>query len=251
LDPPGTDIYGNQTFLYPWAQRTYLAFPTVYYHYREERAYLSPRAGNVGVGEVQLAVSRDGLQWTRYRRPAYLKHGWWGDHYTYWPWLYQGMIREGAEILQYGSLRGSGHGAIRFIEGSSGQFGGVMLFKQHLDRFVAMEFDFRGGRAVTALLVFDGGRLVLNVDAGAAGEGRVGLLEADGTPIKGFTIEDCDIINADWLDRTVSWRRGQFNLSALAGRPIRLDLRGHGLRLFAMQFVSNQGAPKLQVFGKK
>jgi len=79
LDPPRTDIYGNQTFLYPWAQRTYLAFPTVYYLYRNGREYLSPSPGNVGVGEVQLAVSRDGLHWTRYRRPAYLKHGWWGE----------------------------------------------------------------------------------------------------------------------------------------------------------------------------
>jgi hypothetical protein len=104
---------------------------------------------------------------------------------------------------------------------------------------------------VTAPLVFDGGRLVLNLDAGAAGEGRVGLLEADGTPIKGFGIKDCDLLNADWLDRTVSWRRGQYDLSALAGRPIRLDLRGHGLRFFAMQFLPNQGTPKLQVFGKK
>lgn len=61
-DPPETDLYGNQVFQYPWARHVYLAFPTVYYHYKNERAFLSPdkQGGNQGVGEVQLAVSATG-----------------------------------------------------------------------------------------------------------------------------------------------------------------------------------------------
>jgi hypothetical protein len=165
--------------------------------------------------------------------------------------MYQGMIRRGDKILQYGNLRASGHGAIRFVEGSSNEFTGVTLFEQHLDRFVGMEFDYNGGRIVTAPFVFDGGRLTANVDAGATGEARVAILNADSTPIPGFSLDDCDIINIDWLDKTVSWRRGDYDLSALAGRPIRLEFRAHGTRLYAMQFVPNEGEPKLQVFAPK
>jgi hypothetical protein len=162
--------------------------------------------------------------------------------------MFQGMIRRGSNILQYGILRISGHGGIEFMKGTSSEFSGVMLFKQHADRFVAMEFDYRGGRVVTAPLVFEGERLVLNVDAGATGEGRVGLLDAEGTPIDGFRVEDCDIINSDWLEKTVSWRRGQFNVSKLAGRPVRLEIRGHGVRFYAIQFVPKDGEPMLHVF---
>ena len=127
-------------------------------------------------------------------------------------------------------------------------FNGVALFHQHIDRFAALEFDDRGGRIVTAPFVFEGARLTLNVDAGATGEGRIALFEADGKPIEGFGLDDCDIVNADWLDKTVSWRRGEYDLSALAGRPIRLEMRAHGVRLYSMQFTPNEGEPKLQVF---
>ena len=55
---------------------TYLAFPTPYYHYDfSERAYLNQPAldnggkSNDGIIETQLAVSRDGKNWKRYRAP--------------------------------------------------------------------------------------------------------------------------------------------------------------------------------------
>lgn len=236
-DPPNADLYGNQVFLYPWAHRVYFAFPTCYYSYGGDRSYLSPKPGNVGVGECQLAVSRDGIKWTRYRRPAYLKHGWWGDHYAYWPWMFQGMIRRGDKIYQYAILRASGHGTIRFMKGSDESLNGVTLLEQPADRFVAAEFDYTGGRIVTEPLVFAGNRLVLNIDAGAMGEGRVAILDAEGKPIPGYTIEESDIINADWKEKTVAWNRGKSDVAPLAGRPVRLRFDMRGARLYAMQFA--------------
>lgn len=243
-DPSDSDLYNSQVFVYTWAPKVYFAFPTCYYHYRQtrERTFLSPdrEGGNKGVGEVQLAVSRDGITWKRYRRPAYIKHGWHGDQYTGWPWLFQGMLRNGNKIYHYGSLRTTGHGSIdlKSSKGSSGRHNGFLAFEQKLHRFVGAEFDYEGGSIVTEPLIFKGNRLVLNVDTGAMGEGHVALLNVDGKPIKNFSAKDCDIINCDWLEKTVSWRFGDKDVGALAGKPIRLEFKMRGARLYAFQFTS-------------
>jgi len=240
FDPIGTDLYNNQVHVYERSPNVYLPFPTCYYHYRGERAYLSwsGEGGNEGTGEVQLAVSRDGINFKRYRRPAYIKHGWHANHYTGWPWVYHGMIVRDNRVYQYVSFRTSGHGAIDVVPDAVGEtYRGVMRVEQKIDRFVAAEFDYTGGRIVTDPIIFEGDCLVLNIDTGALGEARVALLKADGTPIPGFTTADCDIINADWIKRTVSWRQGDTNLSAWSGQPVRLEFECRGGRIFAFRFA--------------
>ena len=238
-DPTGTDIYGNQAFLYPWAYKVYLAFPTCYYHYQGDRAYLSPIGpGNVGVGECQIAVSRDGVNWTRYRREPYVKHGWYDKHYCYWPWVFQGMVRTPENrIYQYIRLRPSTHGGAEFMEGEQRIFIPVSVFEQQPDRFVGANFEYTGGTMTTSPFTFDGNRLSLNVDTGGMGEGRVGILKADGTSYPGFEVGNCDIINGDWLNKTVSWNLGQNDVSSLAGKTIKLRFEMRGATLYAQQFV--------------
>ena len=68
-------------------------------------------------------------------------------------------------------------------------------------------------------------------------EARVGLLGPDGRPIKGYTVEDCDLINGDWIERTVSWKRGETDVSQWAGQPIRLEFQMRATRLFAYRFT--------------
>jgi hypothetical protein len=153
--------------------------------------------------------------------------------------MFQGMIRRGESIYQYGILRAKGHGGITFMPGSSGRLSGVCLFEQQADRFVAAEFDYTGGRLLTEPLRFKGNRLKLNVDTGAMGEGRVALLDRDGKPLPGFTLDQCDLINGDWREKTVSWRHGQTDLSALADQPLRLEFRLRGACLYALQFTTD------------
>lgn len=241
-DPPDSDLYGNQVFLYPWAYKVYLAFPTCYYHYKGEREFLSPIGpGNVGVGEVQIAASRDGMNWTRYRRPAYIKHGWYpDDHYCYWPWAFQGMVRKDNKIMQWVRLRTTTHGGGKFMKGGKSRFGDVALFEQQIDRFVGAEFNYTGGSITTKPFTFEGNRLSLNADTGAMGEGRVAILDAYGKPIPGFEMKDCDIVSGDWLDKIVSWSHGKNDVSSLAGKTIRLQFDMRGATLYAFQFVNAQ-----------
>ncbi|MGI8965042.1 MAG: hypothetical protein ACR2H1_03020, partial [Limisphaerales bacterium] len=237
-DPPETDLYAGQVFLYPWAHKVYLAFPTYYYHFKgDERKHLSPTGlpGNIGIGEVQLAVSRDGIHWKRYRRPAYVKAGWYRNSYCAWPWILQGMVRRGNSIYQYAYLRTSGHGGMDLVK-SANEYPGFTLCEQQADRFVGAEFDYTGGTITSAPFIFQGNRLTLNVDTGALGEGRVSILDADGKSIPGFSLEDCDILNGDHFDKVVSWKSRE-DVSSLAGKVVRLRLAMRGTKLYAFQFV--------------
>ncbi len=240
-DPPETDLYAGQVVLYPWAHKVYLAFPTYYYHYKgDERKHLSPTGlpGNIGVGEVQLAVSRDCIHWKRYRSPAYLKAGWYRNSYCGWPWVLQGMARRGRLIYQYVSLRSSGHGGHELVE-SEREYPGFTLCEQQADRFVGAEFDYTGGTLTTAPFIFEGNRLTLNVDTGAMGEGRVAIQEPDGKAIAGFELEHCDLLNGDHFDKVISWN-GRKDVASVAGKAVCLHMKMRGTRLYAFQFVKHQ-----------
>ena len=80
--------------------------------------------------------------------------------------------------------------------------------------------------------------LTLNVDTGGMGEGRVGILKADGTPLPVFTIQDCDIVNGDWFDKVVTWKE-KSDVSSLSGQAVRLHFEMRGATLYAFQFGKN------------
>lgn len=241
LDPPGTDIYVTKAVKYPWAPDAYLAFPAVYFHYDEDgpltRQILGreERKRGSGVVEVQLAVSRDGLDWKRYPRPAYVPIGFDGSNRIHMLFMTHGLVRRGNEIWQYvGGHGGNGIGYhSAWIKGSPSP---LWRMVQRLDGFVAAEGDYTGGWLVTRPLIFEGDRLVLNIDTGAVGYAQVGFLDANGAPIPGFTVDECIYINGDFLEAEVEWLKKGTDVSELAGRVVQLVFRLRGARLYAMQF---------------
>jgi hypothetical protein len=69
-DDPHSDVYYNAAGTYPWAQDVYLMFPTHFRHFAPDRhPFLRPRVKgqweDYGMLEVQRAVSRDGVRWSR------------------------------------------------------------------------------------------------------------------------------------------------------------------------------------------
>jgi hypothetical protein len=241
LDPPGTDIYNTKAVKYPWAPDTYVAFPTMYFHYEgdgpPERQVLGDKARGRGSGvtEVQLAVSRDGLSWKRYPRPAYVPIGSFGSNDVHMYFLTHGMVRRGNQIWQYvGGHDGNGIG----YHSAWGRKGPWPLYRlvQRLDGFVAAEADYTGGTLVTRPLRFQGKRLRLNLDTGAVGYAQVGFLDEAGRPIPGYSVDECVYINGDFIDTPVEWRERGADVSALAGRVVQVIFRLRGAKLYAMQF---------------
>jgi hypothetical protein len=88
---------------------------------------------------------------------------------------------------------------------------------------------------VTKPFTFAGSALELNYRTGAPGFVRVEIQDADGTPIPGFTLDDCPEIIGDEISRIVAWKGGP-DVSRLTGRPVRLRFVMADADLFALRF---------------
>jgi hypothetical protein len=246
-DPHEMDLYTNAAQKYPLAPDVYVAFPTPYYHYNPpERAYLNQPAlklggkTNDGSIETQLAVSRDGITWTRYRAPYYPM---WRYEELYLQVVmgFPGLVFKPTHIEQYFAAYNFTHGdtgARKRLEGRA--LGGVFRSTQRIDGFVSANFAYGGGTLTTKPFTFTGNSLLLNVTTSAAGEGRVAILGADGKEIEGFTAKQCRIVNGDFLDKKVEWADGNTDVSKLAGQTVRLRFDMRGAKLYSFRFAAGE-----------
>jgi hypothetical protein len=239
LDPPATDIYVPKCIKYPWAPDAYLAFPVVYFHYQgdgpDARQVLGElaRARGSGPTETQLAASRDGIHWRRYPRPVYIGIGRHAGRDIHMAYIAHGMVRRGEEIWQYYLGSEQYHSPWRMRRKEQTQ--SVFRVVQRLDGFVSATAPYTGGRFMTRPLVFD---------TDSTGYAQVGILDETGTPIDGLSADECVYINGDFVRAPVEWMDRGSDLSSLEGRPVRLEFRLRGSKLYSMQFVRDEEAAK-------
>ncbi len=238
-DPVGTDIYVTKATKYEWAPDTYVAFPIVYFHYEADgpptRHTLMDEARGRGSGpiESQLSVSRDGMNWKRYHRPVYVGPGMHAGRNVITAYIAHGMVRRGDEIWQYYFGETQYHSAIKRDEAGRG----VYRLVQRLDGFVSIDSPYeKEATVVTKPFTFTGNRLTLNIDTDAAGYAQVGFLDESGTPIEGFSVDDCVYINGDFIETEVEWLKKGADVSALQSKTVQLVFRMRGSKLYAMQF---------------
>jgi hypothetical protein len=243
-DPRGMDLYTNACQKYEPVRHAYVGFPTPYYHWNEppERAYLNAPTlaiggkNNDGTIDSQLATSRDGKTWTRHR-PPYIPMGNYDGLEVKVAMMIPGILYEGDRLYQYfmGYTFTHGDTQVRYGEGGRG-LGGVFRVEQRVDGFISLDFDYEGGTVVTEPFVFDGGRLSVNINTSASGEGRIAILDADGKELDGYGLADARFINGNYTDKTVEWRDGTTDVSALAGKPVRLRFECRGTKLYSFTF---------------
>ena len=239
-DPVGVDFYLTKAMKYPWAPDTYLAFPIAYFHYENDGPVTRRVLGDVARGrgsgplETQLSVSRNGLDWQRHPRPAYVGIGRHEGRDVKTAYIAHGMIRRGDEIWQY--YFGETHYHSAHTRDPEGR--GVYRLVQRLDGFVSLDSPYdREVTVTTRPLIFEGNRLELNIDTDAVGYAQVGFLDERGEPIAGYTVDDGIYINGDFIAAEAEWLNGS-DVSALAGKPVRVVFRMRGSKLYAMQFVA-------------
>lgn len=239
FDQTATDMYVPKAVKYPFAPDAYLAFPCIYYHYEgaqpATRAVLGERERDRGSGpiETQLMTSRDGVTWKRYPRPVWMGVGLIDGLDVHQTYMAQGVIRRGDEIWMYSFNTEEYHSSGRKKVDRRGIFRTV----QRLDRFVAAEAPYdRAATMISRPLTFTGRRLVLNVDTGASGFVQVGFQRPDGTPVKGFAVDDCVYVNGNELRYGVEWAARGTDLSSLAGETLQMVIRLRGARLYSLEF---------------
>ncbi len=223
-DNPDTDIYTNSYTPWPGTEGAHLLFPAFY-----QRA--------LDVTEVHLMTSRDGLRWERPSRQPVIPAGGPGSGWEGGVYAGCGLvsIRPGEWSLPIGPKKHS-HNQGLFAEGRSVPDRGYLcLATWREDGFIALEAPTEG-QCTTAPLTFSGRELHLNLWTRFGGEVKVELADEACQTIPGHSFEDCDLISGDYLDHTVSWR-GNTDLSAWVGKPLRLRLYLRRARLYAMQFV--------------
>ena len=264
-DPVGTDIYVTKAQKYAWAPDTYLAFPIVYFHYEKDgpptrQILMDPRRGRgSGPIETQISVSRDGQNWKRYPRQAYVGIGKQLGRNIFTAYIADGMVRRGDEIWQYYFGETQYHSAWK--KNKEGQ--AVYRLVQRLDGFISMDSPYgKEAYAVTKPFIFKGNELVLNIDTDATGYAQVGILDKNGRPLPGFSVDQCVYINGDFIRTKVEWIKNVGSLkniyrkskkefikkllgvrissdvSALEGKTIKLVFRMRGAKLYSMQFTN-------------
>lgn len=243
-DDPFCDFYTNAAHIYPYAQDVYLMFPTPFRHFAPNagrQPWFRFQPGNdYGLIDVQMAVSRDGIQWSRPDRRPYVPMGL-PDEWDRWLIMMGvGMLRRGNYLYQYYWSTGRTHdsGILRpEYDKSISTKSGIGVARQRLDGFMSADFDYTGGTLTTPPLLFTGTHLRLNVDSGAMGTAFVEIRDAEGRPIPGFTRADCEEIGGNFVNTPVRWK-GKSDLSSLRERPVMLHFSARATKLYAFQFDS-------------
>ncbi len=246
-DDPHSDIYYNASAIYPWAQDVYLMFTSQFRHFAPNRnPYVRPRVNgqweDFGMLEVQLAVSRDGVGWTRPTREPYFPTGLADEWDRWYAVMSPGVVRRGNYLYQYYYSSGRLHDSVAMrpeYEDTAKQLGGVGVVRQRLDGFVSADADHRGGWLQTPAITFRGNRLRLNIDTGAMGTAFVELRDEAGQPIPGYALADCEEIAGNYIDQAVYWK-GNADVSSLAGRATRVYVKLTRAKLYAFQFSAEE-----------
>ena len=229
-DPAYCDIYNNAITLYPYAQDAYIGFPSIFYH-------------SDGSLVPQLAISRDGVQWSRPWREPFIELGPEGSFDCRTIYVGASLVRAGDELWLYYGAQRHPHGAKQLpkrlasvVTAETEYEGTISRAVLRLDGFVSADTPMSGGELTTPPLVFAGSRLELNMNAAGGGEVIVELLDEEGKAIEGFSADDADPLYYNNVRAVATWR-GNPDVSALQGQSVRLRLTMRATKLYAFQFV--------------
>lgn len=233
-DAPVEQFYTNATMPCPGAEHILLSFPMRYVAERttpveDISAMDYPGTGAPGMAGMTDAImmsSRDGVHWNRPFPEAWLRAGldernW--THRNNCPAIGLLPLRDDEWSMYVSEHYGWPDNRLRRL--SVRPWG-----------FASVNAGHRGGEMITRPFMFDGRELRINFSTSAVGSVAVEVQEPSGRPIRGFALDEFAPLYGDRLDHPVAWSGGG-DVSALAGRPVRLCFRLKDADLFAVRFV--------------
>ena len=225
-----TEIYGISTHQ---TESHVLAFPWIF----SVSGHPPGSTKDEGVCELQLASSRDLRTWDRPYRTALVPRGPIGAWDCAFVTGSAQAFRYGDEVRLYYSAQNypHAHPASKTDPGPGSKLTrAIGLATWPVDRFVSADAAPEGGRIITTPVRFAGNWLELNLCCKSQGYARVQVLDASGKALEGRGLSDP--ISADSLRHTVTWNRGNSDVSALQGRPVRLRFELNHTELYSFGF---------------
>jgi hypothetical protein len=229
-DPPDLEFYSM------WATTYENFYIGMLWNFRKTNTTILP----------QLAFSRDGIRYDRRYRQPFIQAGDEGAFDSSTVYALQPIVHDDKIFIYYSgqNYRASEQIDILLDEfGEDGPKGQIGLAVVPLDGFVSIDSGHHEyGELVTRSFVFEGNALQVNTRAAWLGwstglpELKVEILAADHTPLPGFRFDEADNIAETGFANTVTWE-GRADVSALAGKPVKLKFYSKNLKLFAYQFV--------------
>lgn len=180
--------------------------------------------------DAQLAVSRDGIYWSRSDRRPFIPLGIDRTFDSQSIYVGVGITKEGDQLSIYYTGYSSHHGE------SMRPYGGVISRAVlRVDGFVSADAGYWGGTLTTVPMVFSGNWLELSVDTSAGGYVVAEIQDRQGQPIPGFTEQDAHPIRGSYVVKRISWKE-KTAVSELAGKPVKLKFNMRDTKLYAFQF---------------
>lgn len=206
---PGEELYVNGTQPYFRAPQIYVALPTRF-------------VGKRGAAtDIALMSSRGGNRFDRTFPESFIRPGLgddgWADRANY---AAIGIHQTGPTEMSLFLTRGR-------------------RFALRLDGFASVNAPFAGGEMTTKPLTFVGDRLEINYSTSAAGSIRVELQDAEGKPLPGLSLADCEPIYGDHIARFVKWKNDPA-LKPYAGKAVKLRFVMEDADLYSLRFTADE-----------
>ena len=204
---PKEHLYTNGTHPYFRAAHICIALPTRF------------QASEGAITDIAFMATRPGSdRYHRHFKEAFIRPGLgprgWGNRANY---ITQNVVQTSP------------------TEMSMFMYGGAQ-YVLRLDGFISINAGFEDGEFLTKPLKFSGSKLEINYSTAGAGQIRVELQDADGKPIPGYTLGDCDPIKGDAISGIVSWKENS-DVSQLAGDTIHVRFVMNEADVYSLMFL--------------
>ncbi len=214
-------LYTNAATPYFRAPHIYLMFPK---RLRLGRKFHENWVAD-GLSEGVFMTSRDGIHWDRrfmgpFIRPGLDSRNWNERNMA----AGVGVVPTGADEI-----------SLYYVENYRNPTCRLRRGVLRTDGFVSVNAPFGGGEFVTKPLTFTGSELVINYSTSVAGDVRIEMQDEQGKPIEGRSLSASTKIFGDEIERVVSWG-GDSDVSALAGKPVRLRIAMKEADLYSLRF---------------
>jgi len=248
-DPREIELYTNTVAPYARAPHILLGFPAHYLErawgasmnalpdraHRELRSSAQTRYGTA-ISNTLLMASRDGVTFERwpeaFLRPGPERTGTWNYGHQYVAWQ---LVETPSTLAPDAPNELSFYSTENYWTGHAGG-SSLRRYTLRLDGFVSINAPLSGGEITTKLITFSGDELRLNFATSVAGDIRVELLDENDKALRGFTLDECEPIFGDAVDRSVTWT-GNRSLNEIAGRAVKLRFVLRDADLFAYRVV--------------